>query len=271
MMQRLLLFSFIIFYAFISPIPLSRAVPVDSDEDIDEPLPEPGRVARPTAKSAKPVPAIHQPPPPPDPNAFISEKNLFRPDRKDWVMDDATALGQKDKGPKKERPKLQLFGTIIIGDQKKAIIRMPQPAKGMANKEIYNPGDYIGEYVLQEVEEKRAVLDYYGEKVTLLLNEGKDHPKGEKTEIAAAEAPAPRPAVPQAGKEQQVSPDKEAKRAEIMEAIEKAKKGIKPPPAQTADGLIRINPFMSREERKAAIEHNRKILEEKRKAATGGE
>jgi len=266
MMQRLLLFSFIIFYAFISPIPLSRAVPTDSDEDIDEPLPEPGRVARPTAKPAKPMPAIHQPPPPPDPNAFISEKNLFRPDRKDWAMDDATALGQKDKGLKKERPKLQLFGTIIIGDQKKAIIRMPQPAKGMANKEIYIPGDYIGEYVLQEVEEKKAVLDYYGEKVTLLLNEGKDHPKGEKTEIAATAAP--RPATPEAGKEQ-VSAEQEAKRGEIMKAIEDARKGIKPPPAQTADGLIRINPFMSREERKAAIEHNRKILEEKRKATAG--
>jgi hypothetical protein len=260
-----------LFLSLLVLLTLTFPVPVDSDEDIDEPLPEPGRVAQPALKPGKPVPAIHQPLLPPDPNAFISEKNLFRPDRKDWAMDDATALGQKDKGPKKERPKLQLFGTIIIGDQKKAVIRMPQPAKGMANKEIYIPGDYIGEYVLQEVEEKKAVLDYYGEKVTLLLNEGKVHPKGEKTEIATAEAPAPRPAVPQAGKEQEVSPDKEAKRAEIMEAIEKAKKGIKPPPTPGEDGLIRINPFMSREERKAAIEHNRKILEEKRKATAGGE
>ena len=265
-MKKFLFLSLLVFLTLTFPLPICHAVPVDSDEDIDEPLPEPGRVARPALKPGKPVPAIHQPLLPPDPNAFISEKNLFRPDRKDWVMDDATALGQKDKGLKKERPKLQLFGTIIIGDQKKAIIRMPQPAKGMANKEIYNPGDYIGEYVLQEVEEKRAVLDYYGEKVTLLLNEGKDHPKGEKTEIAATAAP--RPATPEAGKEQ-VSAEQEAKRGEIMKAIEDARKGIKPPPAQTADGLIRINPFMSREERKAAIEHNRKILEEKRKATAG--
>ena len=266
MVKRFFLLSFITFFVLVYPLPVSHSVPVDSDEDIDEPLPEPGRVARPTAKPGKPVPAIHQPPPPPDPNSLISEKNLFRPDRKDWAMDDATALGQKDKGPKKERPKLQLFGTIIIGDQKKAIIRMPQPAKGMANKEIYTPGDYIGEYVLQEVEEKRAVLDYYGEKVTLVLNEGKVHPKGEKTEIASAEPPASRSAAPEAGQQQQLSPDKEAKRAQIMEAIEKAKKGIKPPPTPGEDGLIRINPFMSREERKAAIEHNRNILEERRRA-----
>ena len=267
MMQRLLLFSFIIYFVFILPIPLSRAVPTDSYEDIDEPLPEPGRVARPTAKPAKPVPAIHQPPPPPDPNAFISEKNLFRPDRKDWVMDDATALGQKDKGPKKERPKLQLFGTIIIDDQKRAIIRMPQPAKGMANKEIYIPGDYIGEYVLQEVEEKKAVLDYYGEKVTLLLSEGKVHPKGDKTEIQPTQAGVARARATQ----KRLTPVQEAKRAEILKRIEEAKKGIKRPPQPGPDGLIRINPFMSREERKSAIAHNRKILAERRKDAAGGE
>ena len=266
LMQRLLLFSFIIFGVLIFSLPLSRALPVDDEDLIDQPLPEPGKTVRSPVKPGKAAPTTPQLLSPPDPNSMISEKNLFRSDRKDWAMDDATALGQKDKGPKKERPQLQLFGTIIIGDQKKAIIRMPQPAKGMANKEIYIPGDYIGEYVLQEVEEKKAVLDYYGEKVTLLLNEGKVHPKGEKTEIATAEAPAPRPAAPQAGQQQQLSPDKEAKRAEILEAIEKARRGIKPPPAQTADGLIRINPFMSREERKAAIEHNRKILEERRRA-----
>jgi len=264
-MPRLLLFSFIIFCVFISPIPLSRAVPIDGDE-IDQPLPEPGRVARPPAKPGKPVPAIHQPPPPPDPNALISEKNLFRPDRKDWAMDDAAALGQKDRGPKKERPKLQLFGTIIIDNQKKAIIRMPRPAKGMANKEIYIPGDYIGEYVLQEVEEKKAVLDYYGEKVTLLLHEGKVHPKGDKTEIQPTQAGVASAQATQ----KRLTPEQEAKRAEILKRIEEAKKGIKRPPQPGPDGLIRINPFMSREERKSAIEHNRKILEERRKAAAGG-
>jgi hypothetical protein len=257
MMKILLFLTFFIILLF--PLTICHALPAESEEEeIDQPLPEPGRAARSPVKPGKSMPAIPQPPPPPDPHSVISEKNLFRPDRKDWVMDDATALGQKDKGPKKEKPKLQLFGTIIIGDQKKAIIRMPQPAKGMANREVYAPGDYIGEYVLQEVEEKKAVLDYYGEKVTLLLNEGKERPKGDKTEIGT----------PEAGKT--ATAEKEVKKAEIMEAIEQAKKGVKPPPAQTADGLIRINPFMSREERKAAIEHNRKILEERRKAAPAG-
>ena len=265
-MKKLLLFT--LTFLLLSPFSICHSVPIDDDDDlIDQPLPEPGKAVRSPAKPGKSVPTIPQPLPPPDPNSFISEKNLFRPDRKDWLMDDSTALGQKDKGPKKEKVKLQLFGTMIIGDQKRAIIRMPQPAKGMANREVYTPGDYIGEYVLQEVDEKKAVLDYYGEKVTLILNEGKEHPKGEKTEIAAQEAP--QPATPEAGKEQG-SAEKEAKKGEIMKAIEDARKGIKPAPQPGPDGLIRINPFMSREERKSAIEHNRNILEEKRKAAGGG-
>jgi len=264
--ERIIIFSFVIFiFLLLSPFSICFSVPVDTDEDlIDEPLPEPGRVARAPLKPRTSAPTIPQTPPRPDSNSIISEKNLFRPDRKDWVMDDATALGQKDKGAKKERPKLQLFGTIVIGDQKKAIIRMPQPAKGMANKEIYIPGDYIGEYVLQEVDERKAVLDYYGEKVTLLLHEGKERPKGEKTEIETPEAGKATTEV----RKEQVSTEKETKRQEILKAIEDAKKGIKLPPAPGADGLIRINPFMSREERKAAIEHNRRVLEERRESAT---
>lgn len=261
------LFLFILTFLLLCPLSISYALPVEEEEIIDQPLPEPGKPGRIPPKITKPPVTTPQPPPLPDPNAIISEKNLFRPDRKDWVMDDATALGQKDKALKKEKPKLQLFGTIIIGDQKKAIIRMPNPAKGMANREIYSPGDYIGEYVLQEVEEKKAVLDYYGEKVTLLLHEGKERPKGEKTEIASASTPQ----MPEAEKPRVASvPEKVEKPSALSEALEQAKKDVKPPPATTPDGLIRINPFMSREERKAAIEHNRKILEERRKAAGGG-
>jgi hypothetical protein len=263
-MKKLLFFTFVIFFVLAAPLPLFSALPVELDEEVDQPLPEPGKVVRPPHKPGKPAPAIPQPPPPPpDPSSLISEKNLFRPDRKDWVMDDATAMG-KDRGQKKEKPKLQLFGTMVIGDQKKAIIRMPQPARGMANREVYSPGDYIGEYVLQEVDEERAVLDYYGEKVTLLLHEGKVRPKGDKTEIETPEAV--RVAAP-AVKGRQLTPEQEAKRKEIMEVIEKAKRGIKPPPEPGPDGLIRINPFMSREERRSAIEHNRRVLAERRSSA----
>jgi hypothetical protein len=265
-MKKLLLFTLTFF--FLSPPSICLSAPINEEEIIDQPLPEPGKAVRSPVKPGKPAPAIPQPPSPPDPNSIISEKNLFRPDRKDWVMDDATALGEKDRGQKKVKPKLQLFGTIIIGDKKRAIIRMPQPAKGMANREIYTPGDYIGDYVLQEVEERKAVLDYYGEKVTLLLSEDKVRPKGDRTEIAAA-TPPPAPVAPVAAGAP-VSAETEAKTSALREAIEQARQGIKPPPATTADGLIRINPFMSRQERKEAIEHNRKLLEERRKAAGGG-
>ena len=79
-----------------------------------------------------------------DSYAIISEKNLFRPDRKEWVIE-KTDSKMLDK--KIDTSKLELFGTIIIGDKKSALIfdkqtnlknkkkkrmrHIPQPRKGV--------------------------------------------------------------------------------------------------------------------------------------------
>ena len=54
-----------------------------------------------------------------DPYDVISKKNLFRPDRKEWILDkpDETMLDKKV-----DASKLELYGTIIVGDKKNALI-----------------------------------------------------------------------------------------------------------------------------------------------------
>ena len=54
-----------------------------------------------------------------DPYDVISKKNLFRPDRQEWILDkpDATMVDKKV-----DISKLELYGTIIVGDKKNALI-----------------------------------------------------------------------------------------------------------------------------------------------------
>ena len=63
--------------------------------------------------------------------------------------------------------------------------RSRSTTKGKAGKkaELYALGDYIGGYVISSIEAKRIVLDYYGEKVTLYLHEGKEPTKGDVTPL----------------------------------------------------------------------------------------
>jgi len=66
-----------------------------------------------------------------------------------------------------------------------------QEAAGGKKNEIYSLGDYIGGYVISAIEEKKVVLDYYGEKVTLNLHEGKEAAKGDYTPIEVSSPPPP--------------------------------------------------------------------------------
>ncbi len=126
-----------------------------------------------------------------DPYAVISKKNLFRPDRTEWILEKSDG---KMVDKKIDTSKLSLFGTVIVGNKKSAIIHdkdagkaagKKNPAEEPAGKknEIYSLGDYIGGYVISAIEEKKVVLDYYGEKVTLNLHEGKEAAKGDYTPI----------------------------------------------------------------------------------------
>ena len=182
-----------------------------------------------------------------DPYAIISEKNLFRPDRTEWVIEEQD---EKMVDKKIDPSKLELFGTIIIGDKKSALIHDKKAKKGKAKKgagknkaELYSLGDYIGGYILSAIDEKRVVLDYYGEKVTLYLHEGKEPPKGDFTPLTEVK---PKP------KETQ----EKAKKGKDKSKLKKKLASGKIPEA------LAKSPFMSQENMKKVLEFNKEIMEE---------
>ena len=220
-----------------------------------------------------------------DPYDVISKKNLFRPDRQEWIIDkpDGTMLDKKV-----DTSKLELYGTIIVGDKKNALIvdkgtdnkgapkgrsASKRGKSTAANKaELYALGDYIGGYVISSIKEKRVVLDYYGEKVTLYLHEGKEPTKGEVTPLDE-EKPKPTPKA-------KPRPKSAAQRAKEAKAANEAKKGLgvmeaerKRMEEQLAAGNIpealANSPFMSQDNMKKLLEFNKEVMEELKES--GGE
>jgi type II secretory pathway component PulC len=175
-----------------------------------------------------------------DPYAVISEKNLFRPDRTEWVIEkpDSKMVDKKiDPG------KLELLGTIIIGDQKSALIHEKKSKKKDKKTEIYSLGDYVGGYVISAIDEKRVILDYYGEKLTLYLHEGKETAK---VDIPPPPEEKPKPKKIKGKKEKKGKKDKRDDpfdSSKIPEALAKS-------------------PFMSEENMKKILEFNKEIMEE---------
>jgi len=185
-----------------------------------------------------------------DPYAVISEKNLFRPDRKEWVLE-KTDSKMLDK--KIDTSKLELFGTIIIGDKKSALIFDKQINKKKNKKvktrnrnkkaELYSLGDYMGGYVISAIDAKRVVLDYYGEKVMLYLHEGKEPTKGDVTPLYEEKPrPAKRKGRPKKAKPKSPTRSKLTS-SKIPEALAKS-------------------PFMSEKNMKKVLEFNKEIMEE---------
>jgi hypothetical protein len=176
-----------------------------------------------------------------DTYAIISEKNLFRPDRTEWVIDKPDT---KMMDKKIDIDKLSLYGTIIIGDKKSALIHDKKAKKKDKKSELYSLGDYIGGYVLAAIDEKRVVLDYYGEKETLYLHEGKEPPK---------DIPPPPP-----------PPEKKPKpKTAIKKVKEKDKNKMKKSlAAGNIPEALAKSPFMSEENMKKILEFNKEIMEE---------
>lgn len=181
------------------------------------------------------------------PYDIISKKNLFRPDRSEWVIE------KKDNKPveKKIDPdKLELYGTIIVGDEKSALIyNKKAKVKGRRNRKArrtknYSPGDYIGGYIISEIDEGKVVLDFYGEKETLNLHEGKESPK-----INAPPPPVKKPK-PKKSKKQKTKLKK--KTGKMQAKLESGK---------IPEALAK-SPFMSPENMKKILEFNKEIMEE---------
>jgi hypothetical protein len=140
-----------------------------------------------------------------EPYAIISRKNLFHPERKEWIMESSDKKGDDAKSsvPKLDPQKVQLKGTVIVGDERKAVVstagsimaaggRMPKrAAAGAGNEEIYMVGDFIEGYLVKEVNEKNILLNSPDgqDAVTIFLHEGSKQRSSEKTPVPAAPAP----------------------------------------------------------------------------------
>jgi hypothetical protein len=140
-----------------------------------------------------------------EPYDIISKKNLFHPERKEWIMESSDKKGDDAKSsvPKLDPQKVQLKGTVIVGDERKAIVsstgnivaaggRMPKrAAAGAGNEEIYMVGDFIEGYLVKEVNEKNILLNSPDgqDAVTIFLHEGSKQRSSEKTPVPAAPAP----------------------------------------------------------------------------------
>jgi hypothetical protein len=211
-----------------------------------------------------------------DPYDVISKKNLFRPDRTEWIIDkpDSTMLDKKV-----DTSKLELYGTIIVGDKKNALIfdkgtqeksarkgkKTPKrggakaKAKAKAKKaELYALGDYIGGYVISSIKEKRVVLDYYGEKVTLYLHEGKEPTKGDVTPL---EDDKPK-------RKAKPKPKKPDRKAKGIQAAERKKMEAELASGNIPEALAN-SPFMSQENMKKLLDFNKEVMEELKES--GGE
>ena len=179
-----------------------------------------------------------------DSYAVISEKNLFRPDRTEWVIEKPADSKMVDK--KVDPDKLELFGTIIVGDKRSALIHEKKPKKkGKAKgNEIYSLGDYIGGYVVSAIDEKKVELDYYGDKLTLYLHEGKESIKEDLLPPPPEEKPKPKKSKPKE--------EKKGKKDSMQEMLGSGK---------IPEALAK-SPFMSEENMKKILEFNKEIMEE---------
>jgi type II secretory pathway component PulC len=127
---------------------------------------------------------------PVDPSLFqiISNMDIFRPSRSPYREEEA----------KQEAPKIppRLFGTVILGNEKTALLEDPNTK----STRIYRVNESVGGYVVSEIMEDRVVLSWNGDKSEIRLREEKKGLPPVKQMII------PQPQQPQVPQPQQQSP-----------------------------------------------------------------
>ena len=184
-----------------------------------------------------------------DPDAIISDQNLSRQDRSERVLEKSDS---GEMGKKPDTSHLELYGTIIMGDKKTALIHTHKQKTDKGQQQdknkragIYSLGDSIGSYVISAIEEKKVVLDYHGEKVILTLREGKESTQGDYTplEEEKSEPPAPAKRKPRV---KEGTPEKQD--------MEK--------PGSVPKAAVRRSLIMSPEEEEEIVRFSKEILED---------
>lgn len=177
-----------------------------------------------------------------DRRTTIAEQSLFTPGRNEGIYEKPDPVKTVKKA---DVSHLELYGTVILGDKRSALIydnsqqKMDEAQKQDGNKRagVYYLGDSLGGYVITAIEEKRVVLDYCGEKVTLTLREGKKPAQGDVTPLEEATAG-----------QQERAPEREDRRD--LSAV---------------PNTPVTSPIMSQEEAEEIVEFSREILDDMQK------
>ena len=108
----------------------------------------------------------------------ISQKNMFRPERKEWIpppkVDKPPPRKPVKAKPKTPPPRLTLYGTIIYGENVRiAIIKGGGKGGSPGRKRNYRLGEYISGYLIKEIGEDKVLLVKEDDKIELKLREGK--------------------------------------------------------------------------------------------------
>lgn len=110
----------------------------------------------------------------------ISARNIFSPERKEWITNATVKkvvnMGKKTNRKKKSKSKgprkIMLYGIIIAGDIKKALINNPIRGAGR-NRTLYvEEGDEVEGYKVKSIESDQIKLDWQGEEIVVKLYKG---------------------------------------------------------------------------------------------------
>ena len=203
-----------------------------------------------------------------EPYSLISKKNLFSPDRKEWIMEktDSKANEAKKAVSKIDLKQIKLMGTVIVGNERKAVIKNSIKKGSGKDADVYMTGDYIEGYLLKEINEKKVLLTNAdaNDSVELFLHEGAAQRSSEKTDVTMpAPAPEPKPEKPRyAPKKGETGKDLLNRAQKTMQVLKNDSSDlVKKQAERDLEKLDKLMGSMSDEERSEAIQLRKSLNE----------
>ena len=142
---------------------------------------------------------------------FITEKNPFSPDRKEYPLPPPAGSPGVPQKPPIVRPQVTLYGVTVAGQYQSASISYSGRVLQKGERAIVTVqvGERVGDYTLTKILEDRIVLEAQGDSFEVLLYTGPKNRVATRTEnkpatvtstaAAAAAAPGPAPVAPGGG------------------------------------------------------------------------
>ncbi len=203
-----------------------------------------------------------------EPYSLISKKNLFSPDRKEWIMEktDSKANEAKKAVSKIDLKQIKLMGTVIVGNERKAVIKNSIKKGSGKDADVYMTGDYIEGYLLKEINEKKVLLTNAdaNDSVELFLHEGAAQRSSEKTDVTMpVPAPEPKPEKPRyAPKKGETGKDLLNRAQKTMQVLKNNSSDlVKKQAERDLEKLDKLMGSMSDEERSEAIQLRKSLNE----------